>query len=199
MLVESKDIKVIVVDSIAALVPIAELRGDFGDVTMALQARMMSQAMRKLTAKVAKNKVLLIFLNQVRSNIGGYGSPMVTTGGNALKFYASIRIDMTRGPLIKEGDKIIGSKPKIKTVKNKTAPPMQETILDLIYGEGFDKYGEIIDLGIEKELIEKSGSWFNYGELKIQGKQAFRLKLKEDNKLFKELYSKVKKERTNEI
>ena len=172
-LVRSAAIDVIVIDSVAALVPKAELEGEMGDAVVGLQARLMSQAMRKLTAVVSKSNTTLIFINQIREKIGVmFGNPETTSGGRALKFYSSVRIDIRRLNAIKDGEVVIGSRTKVKIVKNKVAPPFRFAEFDIAYGEGISKTGELIDLGIEMKIVEKSGAWFSYGDLRIgQGRE----------------------------
>ena len=178
---ESKLVDFIVIDSVAALVPKAELEGDMGDPQMGLQARLMSQAMRKLTGIAATNNVTIVFINQLRMKIGVmFGNPETTTGGNALKFYASIRLDVRRIGAIKHGDEVIGNKTKIKVVKNKVAPPFREVELDLLYGHGFDSIGSVLDMAVEQNIIEKSGAWYAFnGERVGQGRENAREFLKE--------------------
>ncbi|MFZ8864905.1 MAG: recombinase RecA [Rickettsiales bacterium] len=172
-LVRSGAIDVVVIDSVAALVPKAELEGDMGDSHMGLQARLMSQALRKLTGSVAKTNSIVIFINQIRMKIGVmFGSPETTTGGNALKFYSSVRIDIRKSTAIKDKDEVIGNSTKIKIVKNKVAPPFRNVEVDIMYGEGISRFGEIIDLGVREEIVEKSGSWYSYDNERIgQGKE----------------------------
>lgn len=191
ILVRSGGIDVIVVDSVAALVPRAELEGDMGDSHMGLQARLMSQALRKLTGCVSKSKTAMIFINQLRMKIGVmFGNPETTTGGNALKFYASMRLDIRRISALKKGDEVIGSRTRVKVVKNKMAPPFKQTEFDMIYGEGISREGDLLDLATRYEIIEKSGSWFSYeGERLGQGRDNTRLFLK-DNPTF---VDKIKK------
>jgi recombination protein RecA len=181
-LIKSGAVDIIVVDSVAALVPKAELEGDMGDPQMGLQARLMSQALRKLTGIVSKSRTCLIFINQIREKIGVmFGNPETTTGGRALKFYASIRLDIRRIQAIKEGDKVVGSRTRGKVVKNKVAAPFREAEFDILYGEGISREGDLIDLGVEKGLIEKSGTWMSYGAERIgQGRENARLFLKEN-------------------
>src|ERR1043165_4208121 len=168
MLVRSNAVDIIVVDSVAALVPKAELEGEMGDSHVGLQARLMSQALRKLTAIVAKSKTCLIFINQIREKIGVmFGNPETTTGGRALKFYASVRIDIRRIASLKEGEEVIGSRAKVKVVKNKMAAPFRQAEFDIDYAEGISRSGELLDLGVEHKLVEKSGAWFSYGDLRL--------------------------------
>lgn len=180
-LVRSGAVDVLVIDSVAALTPKAEIEGEMGDALPGLQARLMSQALRKLTASISRSKTLVIFINQIRQKIGVvYGNPEVTTGGNALKFYASVRLDIRRTGSIKERDEVIGSETRVKVVKNKVAPPFKQVQFDIIYGEGISKTGELIELGVKSGLLEKSGAWYSYGSQKVgQGKEAARRFLKE--------------------
>jgi recombination protein RecA len=182
VLIRSGAVDVLVVDSVAALVPRSELEGDMGDAQMGLQARLMSQALRKLTSIVAKSKTCLVFINQLREKIGVmFGSPETTTGGRALKFYASIRLDIRRIASLKEGEEVIGSRAKVKVVKNKVAPPFREAEFDILYGEGISKEGDLLDLGVEHKVIEKSGAWYAYeGERMGQGRENARQFLKEN-------------------
>jgi recombination protein RecA len=172
-LVRSAAVDVVVIDSVAALVPKAELEGEMGDASMGLQARLMSQALRKLTAVVSKSKTTLIFINQIREKIGVmFGNPETTTGGRALKFYSSVRLDIRRINAIKDGDEVVGSRTKVKVVKNKVAPPFKSAEFDIGYGEGISKTGELVDIGIEMKIVDKSGAWFSYGDLRIgQGRE----------------------------
>lgn len=180
-LVRSGAVDIIVIDSVAALVPRAEIEGEMGDSHMGLQARLMSQALRKLTATVSKSNSIMIFINQIRMKIGVmFGNPETTTGGNALKFYASVRIDIRRIGTLKEKEQIVGNQVRVKVVKNKVAPPFKIVDFDIIYGEGISKFGELIDIGVKINVVEKSGSWYSFGDQKLgQGKEAARQYLKE--------------------
>ena len=193
-LVRSGAISVLVVDSVAALVPRAELEGDMGDIHMGLQARLMSQALRKLTSSISKSNCLVIFINQIRQKIGiMFGNPETTSGGNALKFYASVRLDIRRIGAIKDKDDIIGNQTRVKVVKNKVAPPFRTVEFDIMYGEGISKNGEIVDLGVSAEIIEKSGSWFSYNEQRIgQGRENVKRFLAENTDIAKEIEDKIK-------
>jgi len=193
-LVRSGAISVLVVDSVAALVPRAELEGDMGDSHMGLQARLMSQALRKLTSSISKSNCLVIFINQIRQKIGiMFGNPETTSGGNALKFYASVRLDIRRIGAIKDKDEIIGNQTRVKVVKNKVAPPFRTVEFDIMYGEGISKNGEIVDLGVSAEIIEKSGSWFSYNEQRIgQGRENVKRFLAENTDIAKEIEDKIK-------
>ena len=193
-LVRSNALDVIVIDSVAALVPKAEIDGEMGDAHVGLQARLMSQALRKLTGAVSKSKATCIFINQIREKIGiMFGNPETTTGGRALKFYASVRIDIRRIATIKEGDKLIGNRTKVKVVKNKCAPPFREAEFDILYGEGISKIGEIIDIGVDGKILEKSGSWYSYGEERLgQGRDNVKRFLLENSDLLDEIENKVK-------
>ncbi|HUF16948.1 MAG TPA: recombinase RecA [Thermoanaerobaculia bacterium] len=195
MLVRSGAVDVIVIDSVAALVPRAELEGEMGDSHVGLHARLMSQALRKLTGIVSKSKTSLIFINQIREKIGVmFGSPETTTGGRALKFYASVRLDIRRTNQIKDGDEVIGSRVKVKVVKNKCAAPFRQAEFDVNYGEGVSKEGELIDIGIEHKIIEKSGSWFSYGDMRLgQGRDNSRNFIKENPDLSAEIEGKVRR------
>jgi len=192
-LVRSNSLDVIVVDSVAALTPRAEIEGEMGDSVMGMQARLMSQALRKLTAAVSKSNVVLIFTNQLREKIGVmFGSPETTTGGKALKFYASIRMDIRRIAAIKDGTEVIGNRTKVKIVKNKVAPPFKEVEFDIMYNEGISKLGDLVDLAVNKEIIKKSGAWFQYGENRMQGRDGVKKLLNEDKELLKKLFKEVK-------
>ncbi len=193
-LARSNSVDVIVIDSVAALVPRAELDGEMGDSHMGLQARLMSQALRKITAIVANSKTTFIFINQLRSKIGVFfGSPETTTGGNALKFYASLRIDIRRIGAIKEGDKMVGNRTRVKIKKNKVAPPFAECEFDIMYGEGISQEGDLIDLAVDNDIVQKSGAWFSYGEERLgQGREKVRTLLKEDREIFGRIENEVK-------
>ena len=193
-LVRSGAIDIVVIDSVAALTPRAEIEGEMGDSFVGLHARMMSQAMRKLAGSIAKSQCVAIFINQLREKVGViYGSPEVTTGGRALKFYASVRIDVRRMEHLKNGTEMIGSHTRCKVVKNKVAPPFKEAEFDIMYGEGISKIGEIIDLGVDLGILKKSGSWFSYGERKIgQGRDSVKELLKSDEALRDEIEAKVR-------
>ncbi len=194
VLVRSGAIDVVVIDSVAALVPRAEIDGEMGEPTMGLQARLMSQALRKLTAAISKSKTCVIFINQLREKIGVmFGNPETTTGGRALKFYASVRLDIRRISSIKEGDEIVGSRVKVKVVKNKVAPPFKEAEFDIIYGEGISRIGSLLDLGVEHKIIEKSGSWFSYGGERVgQGRDNAKRFFHENPALVGEIEAKVR-------
>jgi len=194
-LIRSGAIDILVIDSVAALVPKSELEGEMGDSKMGLQARLMSQALRKLTAVVNKTKSCCIFINQLREKIGVmFGNPETTTGGNALKFYASVRLDIRRMSQIKEGaDNVLGNRTKVKVIKNKLAPPFRVVEFDVIYGEGISKVGEILDIGVELDIIKKSGSWFSYGDSKLgQGRESVKGVIRDNPELFEELETKIK-------
>ncbi|MBI2877863.1 MAG: recombinase RecA [Candidatus Tectomicrobia bacterium] len=194
VLIRSGAVDVVVIDSVAALVPKAEIDGDMGDPQMGGQARLMSQALRKLTAVTSKSKTIVIFINQIRQKIGVmFGNPETTTGGNALKFYTSIRIDIRRTATLKEGEEIVGNRTRVKVVKNKVAPPFKEAEFDIIYGQGVSKEGEIIDLGAECGLIQKSGAWYSYGEEKLgQGRDNARRFLRDNSRLLGEIEGKLR-------
>ncbi|MBW8458039.1 MAG: recombinase RecA [Thiobacillus sp.] len=194
MLVRSGSVDVVVIDSVAALTPKAEIEGEMGDSHMGLQARLMSQALRKLTANIKRTNTLVIFINQIRMKIGVmFGSPETTTGGNALKFYASVRLDIRRIGAIKKGDEIVGNETKVKVVKNKVAPPFKEAFFDILYGQGISHEGEIIELGVLHKFIDKSGAWYAYNGEKIgQGKDNAREYLKEHPEIAQEIEAKVR-------
>lgn len=192
-LIRSGAIDIIVIDSVAALTPRAEIEGEMGDSRMGLQARLMSQALRKLAANIHKTNTCCMFINQLREKIGVmFGNPETTTGGNALKFYASVRVDIRRIGQIKDGEEVIGNRTRVKIVKNKVAPPFRKAEFDIMYGEGISKTGEIIDLGVETDVIQKSGSWFSYGGTKLgQGREGVRQILKDNPELVDELTGKI--------
>ncbi|MDD4191003.1 MAG: recombinase RecA [Mangrovibacterium sp.] len=192
-LIRSGAVDIVVIDSVAALTPKAEIEGEMGDSKMGLQARLMSQALRKLTANISKTRTCCVFINQLREKIGVmFGNPETTTGGNALKFYASVRLDIRRIGQIKEGEEVLGSNTRVKVVKNKVAPPFRKAEFDIMYGEGISKTGEIIDLGVTYNIIKKSGSWFSYGEGKLgQGREAVRTILRDNQELAHELEAKI--------
>ncbi|SLN76835.1 recombinase RecA [Oceanibacterium hippocampi] len=194
-LVRSGAVDMVVVDSVAALVPQAELEGEMGDTHVGLQARLMSQALRKLTASISRSKCMVIFINQIRMKIGVmFGSPETTTGGNALKFYASVRLDIRRIGAIKNRDDVVGNQTRVKVVKNKVAPPFKVVEFDIMYGEGISKSGELLDLGVKAEVVEKSGSWFSYGDLRIgQGREQARAFLKENPAVADEIEEKIRR------
>jgi recombination protein RecA len=192
-LVRSNAIDVIVVDSVAALVPRAEIEGEMGDSHMAVQARLMSQALRKLTGAISRSKTIVIFTNQLRSKIGVmFGNPETTTGGNALKFYASIRLDIRRIAAIKEGNDVIGNRTKVKITKSKVAPPFKEVEFDILYNEGINKIGDVIDLAVTFGIIKKGGAWFTYYDDRFQGRESVKIKMLEDPALFDKLVTEVK-------
>ncbi|HCC71293.1 MAG TPA: recombinase RecA, partial [Bacteroidales bacterium] len=193
-LIRSGALDIVVIDSVAALTPKAEIEGEMGDSKMGLQARLMSQALRKLTANISKTHTCCIFINQLREKIGVmFGNPETTTGGNALKFYASVRLDIRRISQIKEGEDVIGSRTRVKVVKNKVAPPFRKAEFDIMYGEGISRTGEIIDMGIEHNILTKSGSWFSYGDTKLgQGREAVKQIILDNPELFDELSRKIK-------
>jgi len=193
-LIRSGAIDLIVIDSVAALTPRAEIEGEMSDSSVGLQARLMSKALRKLTGSISKTGCCCIFINQLREKIGVmFGNPETTTGGNALKFYASVRLDIRRSSQIKDGDAVMGNRTKVKVVKNKVAPPFRKAEFDIMYGKGISKSGEVIDLGVEMGIIKKSGSWFSYGDTKLgQGRDAVRNLLQDNPELFEELEGKIK-------
>ncbi len=193
-LIRSGAIDIVVIDSVAALTPKSEIEGEMGDSKMGLHARLMSQALRKLTGTISKTNCTVFFINQLREKIGVmFGNPETTTGGNALKFYASIRLDIRRSSQIKEGDNVIGNRTKVKVVKNKVAPPFKTAEFDIMYGEGVSKTGEILDLAVEFEIIKKAGSWFSYGETKLgQGRDAVKILIKDNPELADEIEQKIK-------
>ena len=192
-LVRSNAVDLIVVDSVAALVPRAEIEGDMGDSLPGLQARLMSQALRKLTGVINKSKGTVIFINQIRMKIGVmFGNPETTTGGNALKFYASVRMDIRRISQIKQGDAVVGNRTRVKVVKNKVAPPFREAEFDIMYNEGISKSGDVLDLGIKYGIVEKGGAWLTYGDKKVSGREAMRTYLQENPKVMEEIATKVK-------
>jgi len=192
-LISSGAIDIVVIDSVAALTPKSEIEGEMGDSKMGLHARLMSQALRKLTATINKTNCTVVFINQLREKIGVmFGNPETTTGGNALKFYASVRLDIRRRTQIKDGDKVLGNRTKVKVVKNKVAPPFQTTEFDIMYGHGISKVGEILDLGVEYDIIKKSGSWFSYGDTKLgQGRDAVKNLIADNPELAEELEAKI--------
>ncbi|HPN38283.1 MAG TPA: recombinase RecA [Melioribacteraceae bacterium] len=199
-LIRSNAIDVIIVDSVAALVPRSEIEGEMGDPQMAMQARLMSQALRKITGAISRSKTCVIFTNQLRSKIGVmFGNPETTTGGNALKFYASVRMDIRRISAIKDGQNITGNRTKVKVVKSKVAPPFKEVEFDILYNEGISKAGDLIDMAVEFELIKKSGAWFTYGEDRFQGREQLRLAIVENSELLKKLETEVKKKLGMEV
>ena len=193
MLVRSGSVDIVVVDSVAALTPRAEIEGEMGDPQMALQARLMSQALRKITGAINKSKTCVIFTNQLRSKIGVmFGNPETTTGGNALKFYASVRMDIRRIAAIKEGQDVTGNRTKVKIVKSKVAPPFKEVEFDILYNEGISKAGDLIDMAINADIVKKGGAWFTYGEDRFQGREQFRSALIENKDLLQKLEKEVK-------
>ena len=193
-LIRSSAIDIVVIDSVAALTPKAEIEGEMGESKMGLQARLMSQALRKLTANISKTGTVCIFINQLRDKIGVvYGNPETTTGGNALKFYASVRVDIRKASVIKDGEEQMGARARVKIVKNKLAPPFRKAEFNIMYGEGISKIGEIIDLGVDQGIIKKSGSWFSYGDRKIgQGRDAVKEAFKADPEFAAEVEAKVR-------
>ena len=192
-LIRSSAIDIIVIDSVAALTPKKEIEGDMGDSAVGLQARLMSQALRKLTSTISKTNTTCIFINQLREKIGVmFGNPETTTGGNALKFYASVRLDIRKVTAIKDGDEIVGNQVRVKVIKNKVAPPFRKTEFEITFGEGISKIGEIVDLGVEYDVIKKSGSWFSYADSKLaQGRDAVKALLKDNPELCEELEAKI--------
>jgi recombination protein RecA len=193
ILIRSGAVDVIVIDSVAALVPKAEIEGEMGDAHMGLQARLMSQALRKLTATISKSHTILIFVNQIRMKIGVFfGNPETTTGGNALKFYSSVRLDIRRIASIKQGQEVVGSRTKVRVVKNKVAPPFKEVEFDLIHGEGISKEGDVLDLAVEKNIVEKSGTWYAYQDQRIgQGRENAKQFLKENPKILDQMEKEI--------
>jgi recombination protein RecA len=193
-LIRSGAIDLIVIDSVAALTPRSEIEGEMGDSNVGVQARLMSKALRKLTASISKTKCCCIFINQLREKIGVmFGNPETTTGGNALKFYASVRLDIRRSQQIKDGENAVGNRTKVKVVKNKVAPPFRQAEFDIMYGQGISLLGEIIDLGVDHNVIKKSGSWFSYGDTKLgQGRDAVKQLLEDNPELKEEIEAKVR-------
>jgi recombination protein RecA len=194
MLIRSGALDLIVIDSVAALVPRAEIEGDMGDSHVGLHARLMSQALRKLTGTINRTKTVLIFINQIREKIGVmFGSPETTTGGRALKFYSSVRMDIRRIGAIKDGTEVVGNRTRVKVVKNKVAPPFREAEFDIIYGEGISAMGELVDIAVDKDIIRKSGSWYSYGDIRIgQGRESAKAWLRENEALHAEVKNRVK-------
>ncbi|MBL9002523.1 MAG: recombinase RecA [Phycisphaerae bacterium] len=199
LLVRSNAVDIIIVDSVAALVPRAEIEGEMGDASVGLQARLMSQAMRKLTGIIARSNCTVVFINQIREKIGVmFGSPETTTGGRALKFYASVRIDIRRTGALKEGDVTIGSRTRARVVKNKVAPPFRDAEFDIMYTEGISAAGDLLDLAVDSRIVQKSGAWFSYGDIRVgQGREASKQFLKDNPDLFKEIRAKVLDARIN--
>jgi recombination protein RecA len=193
-LIRSGAVDIVVIDSVAALTPKAEIEGEMGDSKMGLQARLMSQALRKLTSNISKTKTCVIFINQLREKIGVmFGNPETTTGGNALKFYASMRIDVRKIGQIKDGEDMTGSRTRVKIVKNKVAPPFRKAEFDLLYGQGISRIGEVVDLGVDLNIIKKSGSWFSYGDIKLgQGREGVKVLLDDNIELANEITAKIK-------
>ena len=192
-LVRSGSVDLVVVDSVAALTPKNEIEGVMGDSLPGLQARLMSQALRKLTTSISRTKCIVIFINQIRMKIGGYGNPETTAGGNALKFYSSVRLDIRRVGAIKKGDEVIGNETKVKVVKNKVAPPFKQVKFDILYGQGISRLGEIIDIGTELNVLEKSGAWYSYNGNRLgQGKEKVRDLLKDNVELQQEIEKKIR-------
>ncbi len=194
MLVRSGAVDIIVIDSVAALTPKAEIEGEMGDSHMGLQARLMSQALRKLTANIQRSNTMVVFINQIRMKIGVmFGSPETTTGGNALKFYASVRLDIRRIGAIKKGDEVVGNQTRVKVVKNKVSPPFKQAEFEILYGEGISRLGELIDLGVQHDIVNKAGSWYSYGDDRIgQGKENVREFLKEHPEMADEIERKIR-------
>ena len=192
-LIRSAAVDIIVIDSVAALTPKAEIEGDMGDNKVGLQARLMSQALRKLTSTISKTNTTCIFINQLREKIGiMFGNPETTTGGNALKFYASVRLDIRKSSPIKDGDEVVGNEVKVKVVKNKVAPPFRRAEFEVMYGEGISRVGEVVDLGVNFGILEKSGSWYSYGGSKLgQGKEATKAVLRDNPELQEEVTAKI--------
>jgi recombination protein RecA len=193
-LVRSGAVSLVVVDSVAALTPKAEIEGDMGDMQMGSQARLMSQAMRKLTASIGRSNCMVIFINQIRMKIGVmFGSPETTTGGNALKFYASVRLDIRRTGSIKDRDEVVGSTTRVKVVKNKLAPPFKQVEFDIMYGEGISKTGELLDIGVKAGVVEKSGAWFSYGDERIgQGRENAKTFLRQNPAIAAEIEDRIR-------
>lgn len=194
MLVRSGAVDVVVVDSVAALVPRAEVEGDIGDTTVGLVARLMSQALRKLAGSISRTNCVVIFINQLREKIGGYGNPETTPGGRALKFFSSVRIEVRRGEFIKAGTENIGARTRTKVVKNKVAPPFRDAEFDIMFGEGISRYGELLDLGVQLDLIEKGGSWFTVNEQRFQGKETVKDYLKENPEVADEIEAAIRRD-----
>ncbi|MGB5332149.1 MAG: recombinase RecA [Woeseiaceae bacterium] len=194
MLVRSGAVDIVVIDSVAALTPKAEIEGEMGDSHMGLQARLMSQALRKLTANIQRSNTMVIFINQIRMKIGVmFGSPETTTGGNALKFYSSVRLDIRRIGAIKKGDEVIGNQTRVKVVKNKVSPPFKQAEFEILYGEGISRFGEIIDIGVQHNIVDKAGSWYSYGDDRIgQGKENVREFLKNNPEMAAEIEEKIR-------
>jgi recombination protein RecA len=194
MLVRSGAVDIVIIDSVAALTPKAEIEGEMGDSHMGLQARLMSQALRKLTGNIKRSNTMVIFINQIRMKIGVmFGSPETTTGGNALKFYSSVRLDIRRIGAIKKGDEVIGNQTRVKVVKNKVSPPFKQAEFEILYGEGISRHGEIIDLGVQHGIVDKAGSWYSYGDDRIgQGKENVREFLKSNPAMAEEIEGKIR-------